>query len=156
MKTIAEMRAYRPHIPDDYWENEADYENVPEDDRDPYYDAGIRDVVSILFESTLSDVLFIGMKKTATGYQVMVYSPEYPEQEYAGFKTEYATIPTQGEIFDVFADMKDEGIEGRLWVTWMEDYKTLKEVTDFISMESAFYPDLNALLIDFYQRHGFK
>lgn len=118
------------------------------------------EIARISLSTTLGDVISIRARGTAKGYKISVVD-EY-EFEYFDYKSDYSSIPTQEEIFNVIRDMNfdDDRMGNSLYGNWImlviDENKTIAGITDYILFDSHIYPDLNELLKDFLVKIGLQ
>ena len=115
-----------------------------------------QEIARICLSSSTGDVISIIAKKAGNGYDIEVVD-EY-ETECIEYEKKYELIPTQGEIFNVIRDMNTQRDSQYFWIEIVEmnELKTIDEITNFIYIDSNIYPDLNELLIDFFQQNEYK
>ena len=80
------------------------------------------------------------------------------DTKFLDYKSSYKSIPTQGEIFDVIRDMNNEPNSQYYWVEIVEmlELKSLKEIANYMVIDSLVYPNLNDLLMDFFRQYSYK
>ena len=103
-------------------------------------------LVSILLESTLSDIIWVRAKKKDDEITISI-SDEY-QNRFSGFKRSFDHIPNQGEVFQILLDMRMKG-EDLNFVDFILDRRageSVEQIMSFLKYESDFYPDLNQLL----------
>lgn len=158
MNNIEQMRMYRP-------------ERLPFGDdsgtdglRRPYIDVGEflpaseQDEIEfarISLASSTGDVISLRISKEDESFVVNI-EDEY-NTNFIDFQVSYDQIPTQGEVFDIILNMNDNyNIQPYiLAIIEGNGYETIKEITNFIQIDSNIYPNLNELFVEYLSKNGF-
>lgn len=133
--------------------------------RRPYFDvgahlpeaqSGFQEIARISLKSSTGDVISIQAKINKKSIRIIVID-EY-DTKFLDYKSSYKSIPTQGEIFDVIRDMNNEPNSQYYWVAIVEmlEFKSLKEIANYMFIDSVVYPNLNDLLMDFFMQYGYR
>lgn len=132
--------------------------------RRPYFDVGEFlpklnegeiEFARINLSSTTGDVFSLRIRRDKNKFIVRVVD-EY-ETEFIDFKSEYDSIPNQGEIINVITSMNNEEDSQPYWLAIIEqnEFETIDEITDFIQVDSNLYPHLNELFSSYLIENGF-
>lgn len=122
----------------------------------PKAQRGIHEIARISLSSSTGDVISIRAKINKKSIRISVID-EY-DTKFLDYKSSYKSIPTQGEIFDVIRNMNNEPNSQYYWVEIVEmlELKSLKEIANYIVIDSLLYPNLNELLKDFFIQCGYR
>lgn len=117
---------------------------------------GFLEIARICVSSFLGDITSVRIRQIDSGYEVDVVD-EY-ETIFLDYQKTFQTIPTQGEVFSVIRDMNTEPDSNFYWleIVQMNELTTIKEITDFIYIDSNVYPELNILLVEFFEENGYQ
>jgi hypothetical protein len=122
----------------------------------PKAQRGFQEIARISLSSSTGDVISIRAKINKKSIRISVID-EY-DTKFLDYKSSYKSIPTQGEIFDVIRDMNNEPNSQYYWVEIVEmlELKSLKEIANYMVIDSLVYPNLNDLLMDFFRQYDYK
>jgi hypothetical protein len=122
----------------------------------PKAQRGFQEIARISLSSSTGDVISIRAKINKKSIRISVID-EY-DTKFLDYKSSYKSIPTQGEIFDVIRDMNNEPNSQYYWVEIVEmlELKSLKEIANYMVIDSLVYPNLNDLLMDFFMYYGYN
>ena len=121
----------------------------------PKAQRGFQEIARISLSSSTGDVISIRAKINKKSIRISVID-EY-DTKFLDYKSSYKSIPTQGEIFDVIRDMNNEPNSQYYWVEIVEmlELKSLKEIANYMVIDSLVYPNLNDLLMDFFRQYNY-
>jgi hypothetical protein len=116
---------------------------------------GFIEIARICLSSSTGDIISIRVKQSGSEYEMDVVD-EY-ETIFLDYQKTFQTIPTQEEVFSVIRDMHTELKSNYYWleIVQMNELTTIKEITDFIYIDSNVYPELNTLLVEFFKENGY-
>jgi hypothetical protein len=121
----------------------------------PKAQRGFQEIARISLASSTGDVISIRAKINKKSIRICVVD-EY-DTKFIDYKTLYKSIPSQGEVFDVIRDMNNESQAQYYWVEIVEmlELKSLKEIANYMVIDSLVYPNLNDLLMDFFRQYKY-
>jgi hypothetical protein len=107
--------------------------------------SGETEIARISLASTTGDVVSIRARKRGKTVSLSVHD-EY-ETVFMDFRDKFNGLPTQGELVDLLCSFRgeDDDLPYLPGVIEYNGYETADEVLDFITVDSALYPDLDTL-----------
>lgn len=124
-------------------------EYLPEEDSS-------KEIVRICLSSTTGDVISIRIKSIENTFYIDIVD-EY-ETIFSDYQKLFSLIPKQKEIFEVILNFKskEDSQYSLLKTIEMHEFKTIKEISDFIYIDSNIYPDLNFLFLKHLSEIGYN